>query len=120
MRFACKLSGQEFPKQGWLHVGPEWVRVKPGDVPDPHRVFLWNMAGAGLERYPSEEQAAKIAASVLLVAFRDKVPRLSLHPAKAGEQPMGGAAWFPLLAGEEIWLQSETDIEIPVRYVVAG
>lgn len=121
IRFALPLSGREFPQKKRLTVGNEWVRVDPGDVPAPHYVVITNTTGAEHETYPDAAEAERIARCIVLVAFDDKVPRLWLHAAKAGEEPMGGVAALQMIDGEKVWIRSQhIGTECQVRYMVAG
>lgn len=69
--FSRALSSDEQPYLRRIAVGEEWQPLDVGWVHHPAHVVVKNHAGEGLQRVPTNEQRAEIAAKVVLLAFSE-------------------------------------------------
>lgn len=101
-RYGEVIDSIELPHRQLLQVQHP-ARVSYGSLINPRAVIVWNVSGVGLQTLPTEEEAAEIAARILLVGLCDgkhsvDEPRgwQMLLPARVGHDQGGSCIlWLP-------------------------
>lgn len=107
-RYGEFLETVELPHKKILCVTAETI-VDYGGLKNPRAVLVWNMTGMGSQVQPTPEEAARIAASELLVGLTNEAGDppagwLRILPYRKGE-PQGGSQILWLAPGTRVVLR---------------
>jgi len=101
-RYGETIDSVELPHRQLLRVSGD-TPVNYGQLVNPRTVIVWNVSGLGLQVQPTEEEAAAIAAQVLLVGLTACSPGFSRsRPPEGGTTsgpPEGGTTSGPPKGG---------------------
>lgn len=105
-----------------LKVVDQVLAVDYGSLKNPRAVIVWNVSGQGLQSQPTPEEAAAIAAKVLLVGITGPDGATptgwqDLRPAKIGEH-QGGSTILWLAPGARVVLRPAGTLAVTARVLV--
>lgn len=105
-----------------LKVVDQPLLVDYGSLKNPRAVIVWNVSGQGMQSRPTPEEAAAIAAKVLLVGITGPDGAAptgwqELRPARIGEQ-QGGSTILWLAPGARVMLRPAGESPVTARVLV--
>jgi len=121
LRYGEDIATVELPERKLLVITEPTVLTT--HLVNPRAVIVENLAGLGLQTLPTDEEAAAIAAKVLLLGVSEPDRSdasggqpLLLHPAKAGQSKAQGQFLW-LAPGAVVSVRPALGVPIPIRAI---